>query len=162
MDCADKLLPPSSSGVPRHFLCTECGPHVHADDRWQCMVCASDCLITPCECDEIAAWKLVIVESPFVGDVNHNLAYLRAAMHDCFMRHEAPFASHGLYTQPGVLDDSNPHERAMGIQAGFAWRKVARRTAVYTDLGVTEGMQEGIVHAQRAKHLVEYRQLEGW
>ena len=33
----------------------------------------------------------VIIESPYAGDVEKNLRYLRAAMHDCLMRGEAPF-----------------------------------------------------------------------
>lgn len=50
---------------------------------------------------------LVIIESPYAGDVDRNLEYLRAAMRDCLKRGEAPFASHALYTQPGVLDDGS-------------------------------------------------------
>ena len=104
----------------------------------------------------------VIIESPYAGDVERNLAYLRAAMRDCITRNEAPFASHALYTQPGVLDDDIPEERAMGMMAGFAWRRVAERTVVYTDLGITKGMREGIVHAQTNEKEVEFRTLPGW
>lgn len=46
--------------------------------------------------------RLVIIESPFAGDVVRNLRYLRACMRDCLRRGEAPYASHALYTQPGV------------------------------------------------------------
>ena len=38
--------------------------------------------------------RLVVVESPYAGDVEANLAYLRRAMRDCLLRGEAPFASH--------------------------------------------------------------------
>ena len=69
--------------------------------------------------------RLVIIESPYAGNVPLNLLYLRACMRDCLSRGEAPFASHALYTQPGVLDDGDPAERAHGIEAGFAWRAVA-------------------------------------
>ena len=103
----------------------------------------------------------VIVESPFAGDVERNLKYLRACMHDCLMRGEAPFASHGLYTQPGVLDDNIPEERERGIAAGFAWRDVAHATVVYTDLGISKGMQYGIRHADENRIKVEYRHLAG-
>lgn len=50
----------------------------------------------------------VIIESPYAGDVDANLTYLRACLRDCLLRGEAPFASHGLYAQPGVLDDAIP------------------------------------------------------
>lgn len=75
--------------------------------------------------------KRVIIESPYAGDIDRNLRYLRACMADCLRRGEAPFASHGLYTQPGVLDDDKPDERKLGIEAGFAWRDVAEMTVVY-------------------------------
>ena len=106
--------------------------------------------------------RKVIVESPYAGDVATNLRYLRACMRDCLMRGEAPFASHALYTQPGVLDDSDPEERNHGIQAGFAWREAAEMTVVYTDLGKTRGMVLGIADAIEKGRPVEYRSLEPW
>lgn len=103
--------------------------------------------------------RRVIIESPYAGDIELNLRYLRACMHDCIVNHnEAPFASHGLYTQPGVLDDNVP-ERELGIQAGFAWREVAELTVVYTDLGTSRGMEYGIQHASDLGLPVEYRGL---
>lgn len=109
--------------------------------------------------------KLVIVESPYAGHVQRNEKYARACLADCLTRGEAPFASHLLYTQPGVLDDTKPDERAKGIAAGFAWRRVAERTIVYTDLGISRGMIAGIKDAQRevdgGDHVIEYRELGG-
>lgn len=104
----------------------------------------------------------VIIESPFAGDVETNLQYLRACMRDCLLRGEAPYASHGLYTQEGVLDDNIPAERDHGIHAGFAWRSVADKTVVYTDLGTSNGMKYGIKHAEECGIPIEYRSLEGW
>jgi hypothetical protein len=106
--------------------------------------------------------RLVVVESPFAGDVQRNLRYLRAAMRDCLLKGEAPYASHGLYTQPGVLDDAVPSEREHGITAGFAWRRAAEATVVYVDLGITPGMQQGIDDAAGRGSPVEFRTLEGW
>jgi hypothetical protein len=105
--------------------------------------------------------RLVIIESPYAGDVNGNTEYLRACMRDCLLRGEAPYASHGLYTQPGVLDDLIPEEREHGIQAGFAWRQVAEATVVYTDRGVSGGMKHGIEDAIKRGVPVEYRSLAG-
>jgi len=106
--------------------------------------------------------RRVIIESPYAGNVELNLRYLRAAMRDCLDRGEAPFASHGLYTQDGVLDDNIPAQRDLGIAAGFAWRIVADATVVYTDLGITIGMEFGIAHADECGRAVEYRTLPGW
>lgn len=104
--------------------------------------------------------KLVIVESPYSGKVERNERYLRAAMHDCLTQHdEAPYASHGLYTQPGVLDDDKKRERKLGMEAGFEWIRVADYTVVYMDLGVSGGMQEGIDRAKALGKEVVYRSL---
>lgn len=101
----------------------------------------------------------VIIESPYAGNVERNLAYLRAAMRDCLLRGEAPFASHALYTQPGVLDDLVPQERQLGIQGGFSWREVADKTVVYVDLGVTPGMELGMQDSLWKSIPVERRRL---
>lgn len=90
----------------------------------------------------------VIIESPYAGVIERNLRYLRACMADCLRRGEAPFASHALYTQPGVLDDNDSTQRELGINAGFAWRSSADYTVVYTDLGWSRGMHLGIDHAE--------------
>ena len=105
---------------------------------------------------------LVLVESPYAGDVDRNVRYARACMRDCLKRGEAPFASHLLYTQPGVLDDLVPDERALGIEAGLAWGTMADKTVVYTDLGISRGMELGIVRARAAGRCVEMRTLPGW
>ena len=105
--------------------------------------------------------RLVIVEHPYAGNVELNLRYGRACMADCLMRGEAPFASALLYTQPGVLDDTKPTERALGIAAGLEWGRWAEATVVYSDLGVTRGMRTGIDHAERQSRPVEYRRLGG-
>lgn len=102
-----------------------------------------------------------MIESPYAGDVAENERYLRACMRDSLLRGEAPYASHGLYTQPGVLDDLVPAEREQGIQAGFAWRQVAELTAVYLDRGISKGMQCGIEDALNRGCPVEYRRLNG-
>jgi hypothetical protein len=89
---------------------------------------------------EIGMTRLVIIESPYAGDVDANVAYARRAMRDSLDRGEYPIASHLLYTQPGILDDSVPEERALGIAAGLAWRAVADRAVFYVDLGWSTGM----------------------
>ncbi len=101
----------------------------------------------------------VILESPYAGDVEANVAYARACLRDCLMRGEAPFASHLLYTQPGVLRDEVPSERMDGIAAGLAWHRLARKVVVYTDRGISRGMQLGISNATVLGIPVEYRTL---
>jgi len=108
--------------------------------------------------------KLVVVESPYGGNVawvERNVRYARACLRDCLMRGEAPFASHLLYTQPGVLQDEVSEERELGILAGFCWRGQADLTAVYTDLGISKGMQQGIQDSEDRNIPCVYRQLGG-
>lgn len=104
---------------------------------------------------------LVVIESPYAGDVEYNLRYLRACMADCFKRGEAPFASHALYTQPGVLDDNVPAERSLGIWAGMYWGEKADKTVVYEDLGISKGMEMGIERARTQGRVIERRRLGG-
>jgi hypothetical protein len=105
--------------------------------------------------------RRVIIESPYAGDVDRNLRYLRACMRDCLQRGEAPYASHGLYTQPGVLDDNEPDERRLGIDAGFAWWMAADAIVIYADLGISPGMKAAINRAIDIGCTVERRTLGG-
>jgi hypothetical protein len=105
--------------------------------------------------------KFVIVESPYAGDVERNVAYARACVRDCLMRGEAPFASHLLYTQEGILRDGVAEERTHGIGAGLELAKRADLTAVYTDRGISHGMELGIEAAEAAERPVEFRRLGG-
>lgn len=104
--------------------------------------------------------KRVIIESPFKGEYARNRAYLLLCIKDSLDRGEAPFASHLFYTE--VLDDRDPASRALGIGAGLAWGAAADLVAVYSDLGISEGMKLGIQRHVDAGRVVEYRSLPGW
>lgn len=111
-------------------------------------------------------WKrLVIIESPFAGKTeaerSRNKRYARAAVRDSLLRGEAPIASHLLYTQPGILDDDIPEERQHGIDAGLAWREVSDATVVYTNCGISRGMEYGIKAAKDSGIPVEHRTIDG-
>ena len=97
--------------------------------------------------------KRVIIESPYAAANGHTVAeheeYARRCMADSLSRGEAPLASHLLYTQPGILDDTDPDERKRGMEAGFEWMHEADMVAVYTDLGVSRGMVAGEERAHR-------------
>ena len=103
--------------------------------------------------------RLVIVESPYAGDIAANVAYAQACVRDCLMRGEAPFASHLLYTQPSVLRDEVPEERQQGINAALAWYQVADASVVYADRGISSGMELGIQRARAVGKPVEFRRL---
>ena len=91
----------------------------------------------------------VILESPFAGEVERNIEYARRCVRDSLSHGEAPIASHLLYTQDGILDDTIPTEREWGINAGLAWKCVAEKHVVYVDYGITMGMKFGLDYAAR-------------
>lgn len=105
--------------------------------------------------------RRVVIESPLaaVGPAGmaRNQEYARECMLDCLKRGEAPFASHLLYTQ--VLDDRAPTDRALGIEAGFAWGVMADATVVYLDRGMSNGMILGVEAAEKCGRPIEYRRL---
>jgi hypothetical protein len=99
--------------------------------------------------------KLVIIESPYAGDLERNLTYAFRAMLHSMSRGEAPFASHLQYTL--FLDDKDPIERKLGIECGHAWMEQADLVVVYQDLGISPGMEIGIKRALNLGIPIEYR-----
>ena len=104
--------------------------------------------------------RRVIIESPYAGNKQANILYAMDAMKDCLMRGEAPLASHLLYTQ--VLDDDVQAERSLGMDAGWAWMCQADAVVVYSDLGLSSGMQAGIDRAKAKGIPIEVRKLPKW
>ena len=105
----------------------------------------------------------VYLESPFAADTDAGVVlhrcYLAACIRDCLHRGESPFASHGLYTT--ALDDRDPVQRALGIDAGAAWRAACDRTIVYGNFGISSGMAAGIAASMRLGHVIVHRMLGG-
>ena len=99
-------------------------------------------------------FKRVLIESPYAGQVERNLKYARACCRHLMVttanddRPLAPYASHLLYTQAGLLDDDDPVERELGILAGLAWGEAAEETIACLDFGWSRGMQHGVQAAQ--------------
>lgn len=101
--------------------------------------------------------KLVIIESPYAGDVWFNLNYARKCLSDSLARGESPIASHLLHTQ--VLNDCEPNERRQGIGAGLDWLKVAEKQVFYTDLGWSDGMRQARIEGERLGIEIEERKI---
>lgn len=100
---------------------------------------------------------LVLLESPFAGEVERNIGYARRALRHSISLGECPIAGHLLYTQ--VLDDGLPDERELGIKLHTNWLRSVDLVAVYQDYGVSPGMQYAITLAQSHGIPVEYRTL---
>lgn len=103
------------------------------------------------------AFRLVVLESPFSGGPPENISYLQECIRDSLRRGESPYASHQMLTS--ALDDLKFEERRAGMTAGWAWLSVAQACVVYEDLGITEGMMEGVARAHAWGLPVEYRRI---
>lgn len=104
--------------------------------------------------------RLVVIESPYAGDIERNEEYARRCMRDAILRGEAPIASHLLYTQAGVLDEHIPTERSLGIAMGFAWGRHADAVAFYTDNGMSNGMRRAKEFYERECIACEIRTID--
>jgi hypothetical protein len=108
--------------------------------------------------------KLVVIESPLSAPsragIERNKDYARECMRDSLRRGEAPYASHLLFDQPGILDDTIPLQREQGMMAGFAWGGHAERVAFYVDLGVSDGMIRGFERAIQTDADIVVRSLK--
>ena len=78
---------------------------------------------------------------------------------DCIDRGETPMAGHLLYTQ--VLDDDTPIERALGLTLHLAWLELLAKNngklVVYTNYGISPGMQRAIDLAEALGMPIDYR-----
>lgn len=124
-----------------------------------CPKCGAPCYaqMAPAKLSDVK--PLVIIESPYAGDIVRNVTYARACIRDSIMRGEAPFGSHLLYTQPGILRDEVHEERELGMGLGWHIMRRAQLVAVYTDLHWSSGMKRGKEAATEAGVPVEERRL---
>ena len=111
----------------------------------------------------------VMLESPYSGDIELNVFYARLCLQDSCERGEAPFPTHLVYTQiPSgtYVSDDDAARRVMsrehGLQRGFVWRNLCKRTVFYVDEGMSSGMLRAEAEAIRGGHVVERRLLPRW
>lgn len=106
---------------------------------------------------------IVMVESPYRGrnaeERRQNAAYARLCCQDALERGELPIATHLMLAETGVLDEADPQQREWGLNLGHAFRRHARLTAFYTDLGFSPGMDTAHQDAIEFGCPVEQRRL---
>lgn len=116
--------------------------------------------------------RCVILESPYRGHgesegeirsrTQWNVDYARLCVRDSVLRGEAPIASHLLYTQPTILRDDLPEERAIGIECGLAWLPKSSYSVFYTDHGWSTGMLAALHnHNLGRNYSLRLRSLKG-
>lgn len=94
------------------------------------------------------------MESPFAASdkatCEEHREYLEKCLLDCVLRGETPYASHKMLTD--CLDDNDPGQRRIGINAGMAMSKIivsaGGKPVFYLDHGWSRGMQEARKHYQ--------------
>jgi len=108
----------------------------------------------------------VIVESPYSGDIEENIKYALLCMKDSYTRGEAPFLSHLLYTRipsgEHISDSDSRHQymtREYGLSCCLEWRKVASKTILYVDNGISSGMKQAKEEAEKMGQPVEIRKI---
>jgi len=101
----------------------------------------------------------IILESPYAGDIKRNIDYARECVRHSLSLGEASIASHLLYTQEGILDDSVPEERMWGINAGLAWKEIADKQVFYIDYGMSKGMEYALEYAVKNNIEIEFREI---
>jgi hypothetical protein len=85
--------------------------------------------------------------------------YAQQCLYDTIRRNETALAGHMLFTQ--VLNDDHEHDRALGLHHHLNYIRllplVMGVLAVYTNHGISEGMQVGINLASSLGVVVDYR-----
>jgi len=82
---------------------------------------------------------IIMVESPFAGDVERNIIYARRAMRYVIDRGHVPIVPHLMY--PQVMDDTDPEERARALHMCDILRLRAHETWFFVDYGMSKGMK---------------------
>lgn len=102
---------------------------------------------------------LVMIESPYSGDIEKNTSYARLAVKDSIVRGETPFASHLFYPQPTILNEEDPEQRYLGIRLGYNWGEKAEAIIFYVDYGMSVGMHQALIHYKDLGKTIYYRTI---
>lgn len=113
---------------------------------------------------------IVVVESPYSGDVERNIAYAQRAMADARNRGEIAIVSHLMWTQHHeapryFVSDYDPKYtlvncgRERSLRQTEQLRKMASKVVFYIDYGFSSGMDAALQHCKEAHIAHEFRQL---
>lgn len=94
---------------------------------------------------------------PTVEGRKKHLSYARAAAYDCLDRGESPVAIHLVLGDAN--QDESPEVRTQALRASEDILRIAERAAVYSDFGISEGMEYEIRIAGYLGKSIEYRTL---
>jgi hypothetical protein len=108
--------------------------------------------------------KRVYICSPLAAPdqdgIESNRLYALKCVWHSIRRGEAPYAPHLFLTGSMLLNDLIPGDRALGITIGNAWGDWSDLIAVYTDRGISKGMQSEIDRFRHRCMPLEMRSLD--
>lgn len=90
--------------------------------------------------------KKIFVCSPYRGDVDRNINYVKNICRYIIFHGHAPFAPHLHYTR--FLNEDLEYERTAGILCGLEFLKCCDELWYFDKYGVTEGMKIEIEEAR--------------
>lgn len=96
--------------------------------------------------------------SPYRGNIEANLRYLDQAIKYSLDLGEAPYAPH-LYL-PKYFDDNVAAKRYQALRIGEKFLSVCNIIAVYTDYGISDGMQGEIDYAKSIRIPIIIRKIQ--
>lgn len=99
----------------------------------------------------------VILEIPNFDEAQWSHEYFANTVNDCLKHDEAPLNINAMFG--GILDAHNPIHASIISKMKETWNFAATKTVVYTDLGITDIMLEGITDAAARGREVEFRKL---
>ncbi len=116
---------------------------------------------------------VVLLESPFSGDIQANEEYAWKALRDCYLRGEAPIATHLMWTKLSDKDEFNGKTiisdsvnmvgfpgRVFALEAGDAIRNRVDYVVFYVDRGWSNGMTRARDHCMDMCIRAEIRNIE--
>lgn len=110
---------------------------------------------------------VVVVESPYSGDIEKNTQYALLCMRDSYINHgEAPVLAHLLWTRidtrptpTGEFIPDDEEGRKRGLERCRLLRKTIGRVVFYTDRGWSNGMNRALEEAKADGVQVEERSI---
>lgn len=114
--------------------------------------------------------QVVLLESPFSGNIQRNVAYTQRAMADSRQRNEAPIITHLLWTQhhekaDHFVSDYDPKYtlpnlgRESALEQLKAIRRRVHKVVFLVDYGYSNGMKHGLEHCKKEGIPYEERKL---
>lgn len=99
--------------------------------------------------------RRVLLETPYDGDLERNIAYCERAIRHSMSLNESPISL--LWFLGRFPIHAGVEARSIAIRSLHAWIRICDCMVMYRDYGLSDSMNSGITQALRAKTAIEYR-----